>query len=287
MNVLRTCYDKIKLPLMYLKAAFLFEFPTQRLSAFRPGTQSDLQFAIPRVVYQTWDTNLFGRTHLREIEKFREMNPEYTFHFFDTLQMEEYMRTNYGHHPIYSIFSKIHFGASKVDVFRYCLLYREGGWYFDINKRVNIPLREICSEEDQAVVAYETLSSRNEFGGAPSAEISSRLQYPENTFVQWGFGFAKTHPILQEVIDEIVRDYPAFRGKRFRNVKKAILDFTATHKWTEVIWTTFAKHPQTALKVRQCGIDFYRHGNFNVHRSWSRYLTRRSYADFRNKVIVD
>ena len=45
--------------------------------------ENNPNFNIPSVVYQTWETNLFGKTHFKEIIKFRNINQDLSFILFD------------------------------------------------------------------------------------------------------------------------------------------------------------------------------------------------------------
>ena len=52
-------------------------------------------------------------------------------------------------------FGKFRFPASKVDVWRYCILYREGGVYCDIDSALAIPLRELLKDDPSEVISFE------------------------------------------------------------------------------------------------------------------------------------
>ncbi|MBS0543622.1 MAG: hypothetical protein JSR40_07780, partial [Proteobacteria bacterium] len=57
------------------------ELPLQ-LVADREKLQA-VEQSIPTTVYQTWEDRYFGKTHARELEKFRDINPELSFVIFD------------------------------------------------------------------------------------------------------------------------------------------------------------------------------------------------------------
>jgi mannosyltransferase OCH1-like enzyme len=276
---------KLNLNKHYFKAVILNELPKNTIDHVYTSIKINKFLKIPNIVFQTWEDNKLGRTHLSELEKFRNMNPDYTFKFFDKTDRDNYMKDNYGKHPIYEIYTKTNFGASKVDIFRYCILLKEGGWYFDINKGVKIPLRDINQFNDEAVIAFEGNLTKNYFKEKPSKKVSKILQYPNNTIFQWGFGFKKNHPLLKNVIEDIVNDYPNYKGKKIANIQKGVLDFTATFKWTKSVWRTLDKNPD--LNIRQCGIDFYRQGYYIMKRSWSRYVKSPSYIGVKDEVLVD
>lgn len=275
----------LKINKLYLKAVILNELPKNDITYLYTKVKQNKFIKIPNIVFQTWEDNKLGKTHLKELEKFRNLNSDYTFKFFNKDQRDDYMRTNYSNHPIHEIYQKVNFGASKVDIFRYCLLLKEGGWYFDINKGVKIPLRDISQFDDEAVISFEKNLTKNYFAQKPPKKIINKLQYPKNTLFQWGFGFKKNHPLLKEVIANIVEDYPNYKGKRLTNIQKGVLDFTATFKWTKTIWSVIEKNPK--IKIRQCGIDFYGQGYYIMKGSWSRYLKSPSYIGMKDKILVD
>ena len=57
--------------------------------------------------------------------------------------MEDYMEKNWGKQKIYQIFKNSLIGPLKSDIFRYCILYDQGGYYFDISRACKIPLTKL------------------------------------------------------------------------------------------------------------------------------------------------
>ena len=121
----------------------------------RPATQVAPLSKIPPVVIQTWEDRLFGKTHLREMAWFRDLNPELSFELWDRDQRLTYLRESWGHHPIFNIYQQSQFGPMKTDIFRYCLLADRGGFYFDISKGCTVPLRTLYGAETEALITFE------------------------------------------------------------------------------------------------------------------------------------
>src|SRR5580704_3923533 len=118
-----------------LMAALLGERPLRSVKHIYNETHNvKFEGTIPSKVYQTWTSEFLGRSHLKELEKFRARNKEFSFHFFDQDEMDRYMSDYYRHHPIYQVYCNAHYGPLKSDVWRYCILFERGGIYFDINK---------------------------------------------------------------------------------------------------------------------------------------------------------
>ena len=53
--------------------------------------------------------------------------------------MEDYMKNNWKNNSIYEVFKNSLVGPLKTDIFRYCILYERGGYYFDISRGCKIP----------------------------------------------------------------------------------------------------------------------------------------------------
>ncbi len=101
---------------------------------------------IPNVVYQTWTAPLFGRTHVKALERFRMINADYSFRFFSDADIAAYMEREFGQHPVYDVFKNACFGPLKTDIWRYCILYQRGGVYCDIGKSISMPLKQLIPE---------------------------------------------------------------------------------------------------------------------------------------------
>jgi mannosyltransferase OCH1-like enzyme len=109
---------------------------------------------IPKVIIQTGNSKLINLAQYNTALSFIELNPEYTFVYFD-----ENDRINFliKHFDVYILnaYNNLIPGAYKADLFRYCYMYINGGCYFD-NKMINrIPLREIINKDTEMIFCYE------------------------------------------------------------------------------------------------------------------------------------
>ena len=235
---------------------------------------------IAPVVYQTWEDHLFGKTHFKEIQRFRALNPDLDFRLFDGSDREVYMQEFWGDHPIYPIFTQSQLGPMKADIFRYCLLFERGGFYFDISKGCSIPLSSFLQKSSTALISFES----HDCVIPPNPILEDRLNCAEKQVLQWGMGFAKGHPILACMIDNICLHYPMFKGKTFENPKSAILRFTGPGMFTKSVREYFEK--QENISVAQAGVDFNGAGIFALQGSWARYSKVPSYINSHNQPIV-
>jgi hypothetical protein len=244
-------------------------------------TRPPLNYAIPNIVYQTWRSPEFGRTHSRLLSEFRALNNDFSFQFFDDHQLaEDYMASAFRGHPILEIFKRSSFGPMKVDIWRYCILYERGGFYCDINKSALLPLRELVSPTASALISFE----RNNFPVGAQGRGTSEIQHPGKVVSNWMFGFERGHPLLAEVIDGIVTKYPSYKGLVAQNPKMEILELTGPVHFTQCVHEFARTHGMSG--IHQAGIDFNGRGIFDMLGSYVRYTQGPCYELARNEVIV-
>ena len=227
---------------------------------------------IPNSVYQTWKYPLLPPFHAKGVERFRRMNHDYSFFFFDDLQMCDYMRTRYAGHPILKVFDKVRIPAAKADIWRYCVLLREGGIYCDIDSAISIPLRELLAGDPSELISFEgnrwidlldigKYAELGIFRETIPETVTPFLEYPQNIVLNWVLCFEKGHPILEEVLELIVRHFDFYRNKTFESMWKAVIHSTGPLALTQAIWSWMAR---TGRRPAQCGIDFAGKGIFKL-----------------------
>ena len=87
---------------------------------------------IPLHIYQTWHTRDNLPEKMREcMETLQKQNPEFIHHLFDDDDCREFIKDNYSAEVVNAYDSLIP-GAYKADLWRYCILYKNGGVYMDV-----------------------------------------------------------------------------------------------------------------------------------------------------------
>jgi mannosyltransferase OCH1-like enzyme len=232
--------------------------------------------------------------HAWALRRFRKLNHDYTFRFFDDEQMAEYMNHHFHGHPILKIFNDIKVPASKADVWRYCILHREGGIYCDIDSALTIPFRELLRDNPSEMISFEdskwsdgldrrTYSDPSIFLPGPPDSVRSNLECPDCTVLNWLLCFEKGNPILAEVIDLIVRHADFFREKNFESVLLAVTHFTGPPALTQAVWRCMQK---TGIRPSQFGVDFRGHGIFKIPGEEHRYGVSPHYARMSRSTII-
>lgn len=251
-------------------ATMPLDYPTIELKDSK-GTERFLG-NIPANVYQTWETTALTRRLHKSISEFRQLNPEMSFKLFDAPARDAYMKEHWSHRRIYSVYRDANFGPLKADVFRYCILFERGGFYFDISKGVSRPLREFIGPESKELISFEgNLAHRH----SPKS-LEGRLKKPNHLVAQWGFGFAPGHKILELQIQSIEEREPNFRNVEFEIPKAAILAFSGPIAFTESVWRSLIDNEVQMLN--QTDVDFDGAGIYSLRGSAGRFRQSGSYV---------
>jgi mannosyltransferase OCH1-like enzyme len=249
---------------------------------------------IPNVVYQTWKKASLSSLHAHYLKKFRKLNSDYSFRFFDDTMMAEYMENAYNGHSVLDVFRAIRIPASRADIWRYCILYREGGVYCDIDSGLSIPLRVLLHDDPSEMISFENnywsesldtrvYSNGNIFYSKVPEKAKGNLDFPDNVVLNWLLCFEKESPILKKVIDMIVQHFDFYNGKKFTSIQQAVVHCTGPQVLTQAIWKWIM---ETGKRPVQFGIDFGGYGIFKLPGAGESYSSSPHYSTLSNTTIT-
>lgn len=168
---------------------------------------------IPKVIYQTWKTKNVHPTIRRIQQSIQEQNPDYKMELFDDDDMDLWMKTNCDSN-MFDAYNKLHVGAAKADLWRYLILYKNGGVYIDMDSTINGSLDELIQPDDSAIISREG---------------------NKGYFMQWMLVFEKNHPILKATIDKCVYN---INNQNTTDV----VHLTGPGVFTKAIYEAFSSH---------------------------------------------
>jgi mannosyltransferase OCH1-like enzyme len=105
---------------------------------------------IPRVIYQTWCTKNMPPKMRERVESLKAQNPDFEHQLFDNDDCRRFIEDNFKPESgVLMAFDKLIPGAYKADLWRYCVLYKNGGIYMDmkVNCVKDFKLRYIINKE--------------------------------------------------------------------------------------------------------------------------------------------
>jgi mannosyltransferase OCH1-like enzyme len=95
---------------------------------------------IPRIVWQTMKTNRVPLYMKNYADSWIELNPEYEYRFLDDYDIIDFIKKDF---PEYlECYKKLKHGASKADLWRYLIIYKNGGVYADMDCKCLTPLNQ-------------------------------------------------------------------------------------------------------------------------------------------------
>lgn len=107
---------------------------------------------IPKNVYLTWSTLDFFPELKQNINNLKERNPEFKFHIYDDKMCREFIAKHFSKNVL-NTYDKLIPGAYKADLWRYCVLYINGGIYMDIKLCTIPPFKLIDVADDEYLVS--------------------------------------------------------------------------------------------------------------------------------------
>ena len=205
-----------------------------------------------------------------EIDKLRNMNPEYKYNILYEKDAE-YFILKYYNEKIWRIYNSINecYGSAKGDLLRYLILYEHGGVYFDLKSGTKIPLREIIHVNDECLLSsWEDCVQDNVlktgFGEYPNWLIISK---PGHIFLK---------NVIKDVCDNILNYKPNLRGKY------GVLRITGPIAYTQSIIKTIKGNDNINYRFKVNNLD----GNVvynNITSIWDFFDWNNSHISLLNK----
>lgn len=117
---------------------------------------------IPKVIYQTWATKNLPVNMMKTVNELKMANSEFQHVLFDDLDCHEFIKNNFGQ-DVLKAYNMLIPGAYKADLWRYCVLYKNGGIYVDIKYKTinNFKLKDLLDREYYVVDRPSFFRRRN------------------------------------------------------------------------------------------------------------------------------
>jgi mannosyltransferase OCH1-like enzyme len=116
---------------------------------------------IPLKIFQTWHSKDLPPNMKRAVELIKSTNPAFEHFLFDDNDCREFIKNNFPE-VVLEAFDNLIPGAYKADLWRYCVLYKEGGIYMDIKYIPHNQFRLInLTENENFVLDFDKIGVYN------------------------------------------------------------------------------------------------------------------------------
>jgi mannosyltransferase OCH1-like enzyme len=233
----------------------------------------DIGRTIPKIVHQTFPNKTLPKNICDNLEKLKQNNPEWKFVLYDDDDINGFILDEYGDYflSIYQSISK-NYGAARADLFRYLLIYKNGGVYLDIKSTVVLSLDEVVKRtpvyallqwDDSVGNGHENWGMHNELNEVDGGE-----------FIQWCLISVPGHPFLREVIKQVIANINNYNPYVHGRGRMGVLRVTGPIAYTKSIYPLlglykhdyYRKHSYCGLVYSIFGID-----NDKAHRGMFKY----------------
>ena len=166
---------------------------------------------IPKIVHQTGASRDLPLPVVENIQRIRAGNPDWQYQFYDDQDIVRFIRNNFDARVLRA-YERINprYGATRIDLFRYLLIYRVGGVYLDIKSGVSRPLNEIVGHHQYLLSYWD-----NAPGGTHEGWGMHFRDHPEGEFQQWHVAAVPGHPFLRAVIESAIHNIENYTVERF------------------------------------------------------------------------
>ena len=158
---------------------------------------------VPRHLHQTFPTMDLPEQFGRQVAALRARNPDWNYTLYDNEAIESFIASAYGQ-DVLALYNRINpgYGAARADLFRYLLMYQEGGIYLDIKSGADRPLNEIASNSAGFLLTqWAREPERATFGIHPEL-----THCPGGEYQQWQITTVRGHPFLRAVIERVLNN---------------------------------------------------------------------------------
>jgi inositol phosphorylceramide mannosyltransferase catalytic subunit len=132
-------------------------------------------------IFQTWKINKIPKIALKPVTTWKYLTKGWKYHLYNDKNCLQFIRENFNE-QILAIYCSLPFGVMRADFWRYCILYKKGGLYADLDSSCLVSPVQWIPKDAEFVV---------------SGELRTPL------FCQWTFYSKKNSPILKKIIDVV------------------------------------------------------------------------------------
>jgi hypothetical protein len=118
-------------PVYGVVAAGLLLIVLHRISNKNEGFATGSGETIPPVIWQTWHTKNLPNKMADCVKRLKSANPGFEHHLYDDKECRLFIKENFDA-SVVEAYDRLIPGAFKADLWRYCVLYKRGGFYVDI-----------------------------------------------------------------------------------------------------------------------------------------------------------
>jgi hypothetical protein len=204
---------------------------------------------IPRIIHQTFHTRRLPPELEDSLGAIRRANPDWRHRFYDDADIRRFIEDRYGP-AVLDYFDAINpkYRAARADLFRYLVVYADGGVYLDAKSLPTRPLSEVIRPGDRYLISQW---DNGPAGGYPGWGLHPELaRMPGGEFQQWYIASAAGHPFLRAVLERVFRNLRTYNPGLHGVGRRGVLRVTGPIAYTLAIHPLLERHPHRFVDSR-------------------------------------
>jgi len=139
----------------YLLPSFIISNYVHPLKLQRPRLPRN-KITIPPILYKTGPKKKLDANVKNLFKETLANNPDYKIKYFDNQSCREFIK-QYFDKNVLNAYDSLIPGAFKADLWRYCVLYQNGGVYGDLTQKYLVPLDQLVDRDYDRVVLVKDM----------------------------------------------------------------------------------------------------------------------------------
>ncbi|CAG73072.1 putative glycosyltransferase [Pectobacterium atrosepticum SCRI1043] len=238
---------------------------------------------IPKKIHQIYTKGIHDLPEeiLVSVGKLKDLNPGWEYFFYDEKSIIGYIHKHYGKEML-NIYLSINpkYGVAKADLFRYLLIYIEGGVYLDIKSSCSIPLDQVIKDDCEILLCSW---DNKECGCDRNMGIHKELGFLKcGEYQQWNIISASGSPYIKSAIDEVIHRLKTYKPWIYGVGMKGVLNTTGPVPFSvgieRINKTEFFHHEEN---YRNIGLKYR-----NVTEETIRKLNKNHYSKLKDSIVT-
>ncbi len=201
----------------------------------------------------------------KEFHSWKERNPDWPIQRFDEKSMDAWLKSNLASTVLLEIYDRLPRRILKSDIFRYLMIFLNGGLYVDPDTSCIMPIAEwgqrgttkdktdfrilqLAAKAQDMTHANSSQSLPTAINEAPPAiivaveTVTTRADREGGHLAQYAFASAPGHPIFLDLLQHIVEvsrameDLRAAGDLRHWNSDRVVFTWTGAEVWSSAVW---------------------------------------------------
>lgn len=167
-------------------------------------------YRIPFIIYRTWKNNDLTEQFIDAWNTTAINNPEFEQKLYTDLGVNNFIN-DFDYPGLKKAYNRINpkYGAARADLFRYAILYKNGGFYIDIKSYANGSIKDKLGNNDAFLLSKwqgYTYTGDREIFRSNNLTFASKI----GEWEQYWLACEKGHPMMKAILDKCIKNilYP-------------------------------------------------------------------------------